>query len=215
MITIFLGGPGTGKGTTAGELAEKYGYKHISTGDIFREIIKSGSELGEKVKEIIASGNLINDDMTNDVLVEGLKKYDLHNDKIIIDGYPRTIPQAEFLQHLVEQENVKFDKVVLLTLDPELQMRRLTGRRVCPTCGASYHIDFLKPKVEGKCDNDGSDLIQRDDDKEEKIKVRLEAYENQTAPLIDFYNKKGMIIEFDSAGDYKEHAKQIDEALND
>jgi adenylate kinase len=214
MITVFLGGPGTGKGTVSKELAEKYGYKHISTGDIFREIIKSGSELGNKVKEIIESGNLINDDMTNEVLVEGLKKYDLENDKIILDGYPRTIPQAEFLDKLVAEENIVFDKAILLTLDPEVQLKRLTGRRICPTCGASYHQEFLKPQVEGKCDHDGAELIQREDDKIENVQVRLNTYNELTAPLIDYYKNKGMIFEIDTENDYKELAKQIDEELN-
>ena len=214
MITVFLGGPGTGKGTTAKILADEYGYKHISTGDIFRSIIKSGSELGQKVKAIIDGGNLVDDKLTGEVLEEGLKAYDLENDKIILDGYPRTIPQAEHLDELVEKLNIKFDKVVLLNLDKEIQLKRLTGRRLCPVCGASYHTEFMPPKVEGKCDIDGADLIQREDDKLENIQVRLDVYEKQTAPLVGFYKEKGMLEEFDSSKPVEEVAKEIDEVLS-
>lgn len=194
MITIFLGAPGTGKGTVATALKNKHHYKHISTGDLFREITRSGTPLGNEVKAIIESGNLITDEMTNKVLVEGLKKFDTHKDTIILDGYPRTIPQAEFLDHYLTQHNLKVGKVILLDVSEDILLKRISGRISCKNCGASFNTFFKPPMKEMTCDVCGHTLIHRADDAADKVKVRLETYYKLTAPLVDYYKKQHKLI---------------------
>ena len=182
MNLVFLGPPGAGKGTIAAVAKNALGVPHISTGDLFRENIKNETELGKEVKAILASGGLVPDSVTIKMVEERLKRSDCA-DGYILDGFPRTIPQAEALSKMS-----KVDGVVNFVLSEEEIIKRLSGRRMCKSTGRTYHILFNPPKVEGKDDETGEDLIQRDDDKPEAIKHRLEVYNESTAPLIDFYN---------------------------
>ncbi len=193
MITIFLGAPGTGKGTISEKMIEK-GYKHISTGNIFRQIMSTDSDLSKELKVIINAGNLVNDELTFKVLVEGLKEFDLKKDKLIFDGYPRTIRQAELLEEFLNKNNLKVNKAINFQIDDEKIIDRIAGRLVCPKCSRVYHEVNKKPKVEGICDFDNEKLVKRKDDSKEEVKHRLVTYYNQTYPLIDFYNKKDLLI---------------------
>ena len=192
MNFIFLGPPGAGKGTLAKQVAETYKIPHISTGDIFRANIKNQTPLGKKVDAIIKSGGLVSDDITVELVKDRLSQDDVKNG-FILDGFPRTIPQAEALATFC---NV--DAAVNFDIADEEVVERLGGRRVCTKCGEGFHIKFMPPKVEGKCDKCGADLFIRDDDKIESIKNRLVVYRDQTAPLIDFYTKKGNIVDIDA-----------------
>lgn len=192
MKCVFLGPPGAGKGTQAVETAKLHNIPHISTGDIFRAAIKNQTELGKKVKAVIDSGALVSDDLTVALVKERLEQADAQNG-FILDGFPRTIPQAEALEKLV-----KIDCVVNFDISDEEVIRRLSGRRICSGCGQSFHVEFVKPKVENICDSCGGGLITREDDKIESIKTRLETYRKQTEPLIDFYKSKNLIKNIDA-----------------
>ncbi len=192
MKFIFLGPPGAGKGTLASVVSMKYGIPHISTGVIFREAIKAKSPLGIKVKAIIDSGELVSDDLTIELVKDRLSHDDVSNG-FILDGFPRTIAQAEGLCNLVD-----IDSVVNFTISDEDVVKRLSGRRVCKNCGQNYHIDFVKPKVENVCDVCNAELFIRDDDKPEAIQNRLDVYSKQTEPLIAFYEKKGSLVDVDA-----------------
>ena len=198
MNFIFLGPPGAGKGTLAVDVATEYGIPQISTGDIFRENIKNETELGKKVKSITASGGLVSDDIVVALVEDRIKKDDCKKG-FILDGFPRTIPQAEALEKICPDV-----KVVNFEIDNELIIARLSNRRVCKDCGANYNAKFHPPKVEGKCDKCGGELYTRDDDKLEAITHRLDVYRQQTEPLIDFYKKIGKITDINSARDSKE-----------
>lgn len=193
MKCVFLGPPGAGKGTLAGEVAKEYGMVHISTGDLFREAIKNGTELGLKIKAVIESGALVSDDLTIALLKERLDKNDWADNGFILDGFPRTIPQADALSSIV-----KLDAVINLDISDEEVISRLSGRRICSKCGRSFHVQFMKPQKEGTCDACSSHLITREDDKEEAIKKRLENYNKQTQPLIDYYKKKNLLVDIDA-----------------
>ena len=193
MKCVFLGPPGAGKGTLAGEVAKEYGMVHISTGDLFREAIKNGTELGLKIKAVIESGALVSDDLTIALLKERLDKNDWADNGFILDGFPRTIPQADALSSIV-----KLDAVINLDISDEEVISRLSGRRICSKCGRSFHVQFMKPQKEGTCDACSSNLIIREDDKEEAIKKRLENYNKQTQPLIDYYKKKNLLVDIDA-----------------
>ncbi len=193
MNFIFLGPPGAGKGTLASVISLKHGIPHVSTGVIFREAIKANSTLGLKVKAIIDSGNLVNDDLTIELVQDRLSNPDVENG-FILDGFPRTIAQANGLSSIIS-----IDTVVNFNISDENVIKRLSGRRVCENCGQSYHIEFIKPKVEGVCDVCSGKLITRQDDKVESIKNRLEVYRNQTEPLIDFYSKKDVMYNLDAS----------------
>lgn len=193
MNFIFLGPPGAGKGSLAVKVAEDYKIPHISTGDIFRANIKNQTELGKKVKAIIDSGSLVSDEMTFELVKDRLSQSDCANG-YILDGFPRTIPQAEMLSGLVKDL-----AVVNFEISDEAVIKRLSTRRVCKGCGANYNILTLPPKKEGVCDSCGGELYQRDDDKQESILHRMEVYREQTEPLINFYKEKGKIYNFDSA----------------
>lgn len=195
MNFIFLGPPGAGKGTLAGQVAEEYGLPHISTGDIFREAIKNQTPLGVKVKGIIDAGGLVSDDITCALVDERLKKDDCKKG-FILDGFPRTIPQAESLEKMVNDV-----KVVNFEVDDDLIIARLSNRRVCKKCGTNFNVRFMPPKKDGICDKCGGELYTRDDDKLESITHRLEVYREQTAPLIGFYRNLGKITDIDSARD--------------
>lgn len=187
MKAVFLGPPGAGKGTVAAKAKDYYKIPHISTGDLFRNNIKNETELGKQVKSILASGGLVPDSITIEMVRQRIEEPDC-KDGFILDGFPRTIPQADALAEMTD-----LDCVLNLVISNEEVVERLSGRRMCPSTGRIYHILFNPPKVEGKDDDTGEDLIQRDDDKEEAIKHRLEVYTSQTQPLIDYYKNKGLI----------------------
>lgn len=192
MKLIFLGPPGAGKGTLAALVAETYKIPHISTGEIFRAAIREKTPLGLKVQAIIDAGQLVSDDITIELVRERLAKADAKKG-FILDGFPRTIPQAKALEGIVAIDSaVNFD-----IADKEV-ITRLSGRRVCKTCSQNYHIVFVKPKVEGKCDKCGGELFIREDDKIESITKRLEVYRAQTAPLIDYYRKASKLTDIDA-----------------
>ena len=193
MNLIFLGPPGAGKGTIAAIVKDAYKIPHISTGDLFRANIKNETELGKQVKEILASGNLVPDEITIKMVENRLSESDA-NDGYILDGFPRTIAQADALASMSD-----IDYVVNFVIERETILKRLSGRRVCKSTGRTYHILYNPPKVEGIDDETGEPLIQRDDDKEEAILNRLDVYEKSTAPLIDYYKKKGLLIDLDAS----------------
>ena len=196
LRTILLGPPGAGKGTQAVKIVEKYGIPHISTGDIFRENIKKGTELGKKAQEYMNKGELVPDDLVIAIATARLLEDDCKN-CFLLDGFPRTVYQAEKLDEFLEAHNSKIDKVVDISVGKEELMIRLTGRRVCKKCGASYHIVNIPPKKEGVCDICGGPLIQRDDDNAETAANRIEVYEEQTRPLVDYYKKEGNLVLID------------------
>ena len=190
---VFLGPPGAGKGSLAVKVAEDYKIPHISTGDIFRANIKAQTPLGVKVKAIIDSGSLVSDELTFELVKDRLAQDDCKNG-YILDGFPRTIPQAEMLDGLVADL-----KVVNLQISDDIVIGRLSTRRVCKACGANYNIKTLPPKVEGICDKCGGELYQRDDDKQESILHRMDVYREQTEPLINYYKNKGKITDLDAS----------------
>lgn len=193
MIIIFLGAPGSGKGTISSVLKEEHGFKHISTGEAFREITKSDTELGRRVKHTIEGGNLVDDQTTWEVCKTILEKYDLQNDNVILDGYPRNVKQAETIDEYVSTNNID-TKVIFYDVSQEEILKRLGGRLMCSKCGKTYHKINKPPKVEGICDSCGAELITREDDKPENIKVRLVTYDKVTKPVIDYYEGKVITI---------------------
>lgn len=192
MKMVFLGPPGAGKGTLASEVAKYYGIPHISTGVMFRTAIKNHTSLGEKIKKIIDSGALVDDETTAALVKERLANADARNG-FILDGFPRTIAQAEILEDFCN-----LDAVIDFDISDEAVIKRLSGRRVCPSCGKNFHIEFMKPQVEGVCDDCRGTLIIREDDKKEAIVKRLETYREQTFPLIEFYQNKKLLITLDA-----------------
>ncbi len=200
MKLVILGPPGAGKGTQADYIIKKYNIPHISTGDIFRENIKNNTELGVKAKSYMDKGLLVPDELVIDLVEDRIKKPDA-KDGFLLDGFPRTVAQAVSLDAILDADGDKLSKVININVDPEILIRRAVGRRVCKKCGATYHVEFNPPKVEGICDNDGEKLIQRDDDNEETVKKRIEVYFDQTAPLIDYYNAQGLLIDVNGAQD--------------
>ena len=196
MKIIMLGAPGAGKGTQAKRIADKYEIPHISTGDIFRANIKNGTELGKKAKEYMDQGLLVTDELTVNLVIDRVSNDDCKNG-YVLDGFPRTIPQAEALDNALTARGEKIDFAVNVEVPDENIINRMSGRRACLTCGATYHTEFIKPKVEGICDNCGSTLVLRDDDKPETVKKRLDVYHDQTQPLIDYYSGKNVLAEVD------------------
>ncbi len=203
MKIIMLGAPGAGKGTQAKMLADKYDIPHISTGDIFRANIKSGTELGTKAKEYMDKGLLVPDELVVDLVIDRFKQDDCKNG-YILDGFPRTIPQAQSLDAALEQINDKIDYAVNVEVPDENIIRRMSGRRACVGCGATYHLVHIPTKVEGICDKCGEELILREDDKPETVKKRLDVYHEQTQPLIDYYQSKDAMVEVDGTKDMNE-----------
>lgn len=194
---ILMGPPGAGKGTLAKQLKDALNLVHISTGDMFRDAIKAQTELGVLAAGYINRGDLVPDDVTIGLVKERLSQPDCANG-FLLDGFPRTLPQAEALQEITKEISREIDVVVNLDCDNAELVRRISGRRVCRNCGAPYHIVTLKPKVEGVCDLCGGELYQRKDDNEEALKVRLEHYVQDTKPLLDYYDKLGLLESFDS-----------------
>ena len=200
MKIIMLGAPGAGKGTQAKQIAAKYEIPHISTGDIFRANIKEGTALGMEAKSYMDKGQLVPDELTVKILLDRVSKDDCKNG-YVLDGFPRTIPQADVLDKAVSELNDKIDYAINVDVKDDNIIRRMSGRRACLNCGATYHIVNVPPKKEGICDTCGSELVIRDDDKEETVKARLLAYHEQTQPLIAYYNNKGILKEVDGTKD--------------
>ncbi len=205
---IMLGPPGAGKGTQAKMLVERLGIPQISTGDMLRAAVKEGTELGKKAKEYMDAGKLVPDEVVIGIVKERLAQPDCEKG-FILDGFPRTIPQAEALDRVLGELGKGIDYVINIAVPNEELITRLTGRRTCRQCGAMYHVVFNPPKVEGKCDKCGGELYQRDDDKEETIRQRLEVYQAQTAPLIEYYEKKGVLYNIDGTGSIEEIFQSI------
>ena len=212
MKIIMLGAPGAGKGTQAKMLADKYKIPHVSTGDIFRANIKNGTELGTKAKVYMDQGMLVPDELTCDLVVDRIKQDDC-KDGYILDGFPRTIPQAECLDKALDALNDKIDFAVNVEVPDENIIRRMSGRRACLSCGRTYHIVYNPPKEEGICDECKKELVLRDDDKPETVEKRLKVYHEQTQPLIDYYRNKGVLAEVDGTRDMQEVFTAITDGL--
>lgn len=212
MKIIMLGAPGAGKGTQAKMIADKYQIPHISTGDIFRSNIKEGTELGKEAKTYMDKGLLVPDELTVKILLDRVAKDDCKNG-YVLDGFPRTIPQAEVLDEALAKLNDKIDYAIDVDVPDENIIRRMSGRRACLACGATYHIEHIPPKTEGICDRCGKELVQRDDDKEETVKNRLNVYHEQTQPLIDYYTNAGILKTVDGTVDIEDVFGAIVEIL--
>ena len=200
MKLVILGPPGAGKGTQAEYIVERYNIPHISTGDIFRENIKNNTELGKKAKSYMDKGLLVPDELVIELVEDRLNKDDA-KEGFLLDGFPRTVAQAVSLDSILDKNDEKLTKVINISVDPEILIERAVGRRVCKTCGMTYHVKFNPPKEEGICDKDGTKLIQRDDDIEETVKTRISVYFDQTAPLIDYYRAQNLLVDIDGAKD--------------
>ena len=203
MKIIMLGAPGAGKGTQAEKICAKYNIPHISTGDIFRANIKNNTELGQKAKSYMDQGLLVPDELVVDLVVDRVKADDCRNG-YVLDGFPRTIPQAEALDKALAANGEKVDYAINVEVPDENIINRMSGRRACLSCGATYHIVHIATKVEGICDKCGAELVLRDDDKPETVKKRLDVYHEQTQPLIDYYTDKGVLNEVDGTKDMDE-----------
>ena len=208
MKIIMLGAPGAGKGTQAKKIAAQYSIPHISTGDIFRANIKNNTELGQKAKTYMDKGELVLDSLVVDLIMDRFKEADCANG-YVLDGFPRTIPQAEALDNALKANGEKVDFAINVEVPDENIINRMSGRRACVGCGATYHIKYNPTKVEGVCDACGEKLILRDDDKPETVKNRLSVYHEQTQPLIDYYNKAGVLAEVDGTKDMEDVFKDI------
>ena len=196
MQLLLMGPPGAGKGTQAVKLVEKFSIPQISTGDMFRAAVKEGTELGKKAKACMDAGTLVPDEVTVGIVRERLSKDDCKGG-FILDGFPRTVEQAEALEKILDELNLKLTKVLNIHVPAEYLIERAIGRRICKTCGATYHIKFNPPKSADTCDNCGGNLYQRADDNAETLKKRLSVYEDSTRPLIDYYKKIGLYAEID------------------
>ena len=214
MKIIMLGAPGAGKGTQAKRIAEKYTIPHISTGDIFRANIKEGTELGKKAKTYMDQGLLVPDELVVDLVVDRVQQDDCASG-YVLDGFPRTIPQAESLDAALAKLNDKVDYAINVEVPDENIIKRMSGRRACLSCGATYHIEHIPPKVEGVCDTCGKELVLRDDDKPETVKKRLDVYHEQTQPLIDYYNGKNILKEVDGTQDMSDVFNDIVKILGE
>ena len=203
MKIIMLGAPGAGKGTQAKKIAERYGLPHVSTGDIFRANIKNGTELGLEAKKYMDQGMLVPDELTVKILLDRVAQEDCKNG-YILDGFPRTIPQAEVLDKALTELGDKIDYAVNVHVPDENIVNRMSGRRACVSCGGTYHVVYAPTKKEGICDACGGELILRDDDKPETVQKRLAVYHEQTQPLIDFYQNKGILVEVDGTKEMAE-----------
>jgi adenylate kinase len=208
MKISMLGAPGAGKGTQAKMIADKYQVPHISTGDIFRANIKNGTELGKKAKEFMDKGQLVPDELTVEILLDRVAQDDCKNG-YVLDGFPRTIPQADVLDKELTKLGDKVDYAINVDVPDENIVRRMSGRRACLKCGATYHIEHIPPKQEGICDTCGSELVQRDDDKPETVLNRLSVYHEQTQPLIDYYTEKNILKTVDGTKDMQEVFNEI------
>lgn len=196
MRIVLLGAPGAGKGTQCKRIVEKYGLEHLSSGDILRQERAAGSELGKKAQSYMDSGGLVPDDLIVEMMAKAIAK--ASDTGFVLDGFPRTVNQATELDKTLASKSLKIDAVLNLIIDDQVIAARMTGRRSCPECGAVYHIENLKPKVEGICDNDGTELIQRPDDSVEVVKNRLGTYHEQTEPVVGYYKANGTVCDIDA-----------------
>ena len=213
MNIILLGPPGAGKGTQAKRIQEKKGLIQLSTGDMRRAAVKAGTEIGKKAKEVMERGELVSDDIVIGIISDRIDEPDCA-DGFILDGFPRTVAQAEALDKLLEEKGKTLDAVIEMKVEDEPLVKRITGRFTCGDCGEGYHDEFKKPKVEGKCDKCGSsNFTRRADDNEETVRSRLAAYHDQTAPLVDYYAKTGKLKSIDGMVSIDEVTSQIMEAL--
>ena len=203
MRIIMLGAPGAGKGTQAKKIAEKYNIPHISTGDIFRANIKNGTELGVKAKSYMDQGLLVPDELVVDLVADRIQQDDAKAG-YVLDGFPRTIPQAESLDAALAKMGQKIDYAIDVEVPDENIINRMSGRRACVKCGATYHLQYAKPKADGVCDVCGEQLILRDDDKPETVQKRLTVYHQQTQPLIDYYENQNTLKEVDGTKDMED-----------
>lgn len=209
---VLMGPPGAGKGTQAEYIVNTVQIPHISTGDAFRLAMKEGTELGVKAKEYVDKGLLVPDDITIGIVRERLQQEDCKGG-FLLDGFPRTLSQAEALDEIVADLGRKIDHVINISVNRELLLKRLTGRRICKACGATYHITFNPPARDGVCDKCGGELYQRSDDTEEKVGTRLDEYTNKTAPLLDFYSRKGVLRQIDGEKSIEEVSADIQALL--
>jgi len=212
MNIVLMGLPGAGKGTQAEKIVNKYEIPHISTGDMFRAAISQGTELGLKAKSYMDQGALVPDEVTIGIVRERLAQKDCENG-FLLDGFPRTVPQAESLDNILEELGKKIDHVINIQVEKDELVARLSGRRICKTCGATYHVIFNPPKVEGKCDKDGGELYTRADDNPETVANRLEVNMKQAQPLLDFYESKGLLTNINGQQDIEKVFADLDALL--
>ncbi|MBA2873139.1 adenylate kinase [Anoxybacillus calidus] len=212
MNLVLMGLPGAGKGTQAEKIVEKYGIPHISTGDMFRAAIKEGTALGLKAKSYMDRGDLVPDEVTIGIVRERLSKDDCQKG-FLLDGFPRTVAQAEALENILAELNRSIDYVINIDVDKDILMERLTGRRICKDCGATYHLVFNPPAQSGVCDKCGGELYQRADDNEETVANRLEVNLKQTKPLLDFYQEKGYLRNINGQQEIDKVFEDISELL--
>jgi adenylate kinase len=212
---VFLGPPGVGKGTQAKKLSERYGLLQISTGDMLRQAVQQATPLGIQAQKYISSGALVPDEIVIGLIQEFLKKTGSHSAGYILDGFPRTVPQAEALERMLRNEAASLDKVLSFSLDEGDLVRRLSGRRSCPNCHAIYHTEFNPPKKAGVCERCQTALVMREDDKPETVRERLKVYQRQTAPLLDYYRKKGLLVDVNANGTMEEVMKRVLQTMGD
>lgn len=207
-----MGLPGAGKGTQAEQIVEKYNIPHISTGDMFRAAMKNNTELGRKAKSFMDNGDLVPDEVTNGIVRERLSEDDA-KDGFLLDGFPRTVEQAQELENILSELGTELDAVINIDVEKDVLMKRLTGRWICRTCGKTYHEIYNPPKVPGKCDLDGGELYQRDDDKKETVEKRLNVNMKQTKPLLDFYSEKGKLHNINGEQEIKDVFVDVEKIL--
>jgi adenylate kinase len=213
---VFLGPPGVGKGTQAKKLSERYGLRQISTGDILREAVQQATPLGVQAQKYLSSGKLVPDEIVIGIIGERLRSTGGELEAgYILDGFPRTVPQAEALDGMLKNERASLDKVFSFSLDEDELIRRLSGRRSCPSCHSIYHTEFKPPKEAGQCDRCRVALVMREDDKPETVRERLKVYRRETAPLLDYYRRKRLLEEVDASGSMEEVLKQVLRAIGD
>ncbi|EAE6207890.1 adenylate kinase [Listeria innocua] len=212
MKLVLMGLPGAGKGTQAEQIVEKYNIPHISTGDMFRAAMKNNTELGKKAKSFMDNGDLVPDEVTNGIVRERLAEDDAKNG-FLLDGFPRTVEQAEELENILSDLGTELDAVISIEVDKDVLMKRLTGRWICRTCGKTYHEIYNPPKVPGKCDLDGGELYQREDDKKETVENRLNVNMKQTKPLLDFYSEKGKLHSINGEQDINDVFVDVEKIL--
>ncbi|EFI85232.1 Adenylate kinase [Listeria grayi] len=212
MKLVLMGLPGAGKGTQAEQIVSKYNIPHISTGDMFRAAIKNGTALGLKAKSFMDEGNLVPDEVTNGIVRERLAEPDA-KDGFLLDGFPRTVEQAEELEAILSELGTELDAVINIEVEKDVLIKRLTGRWICPTCGRTYHELYNPPKTAGVCDDDGSKLYQREDDKKETVENRLNVNLKQTQPLLDFYTEKGKLASVNGEQEIQSVFQDVDKIL--
>ncbi|MBF2509530.1 adenylate kinase [Listeria welshimeri] len=212
MKLVLMGLPGAGKGTQAEQIVEKYNIPHISTGDMFRAAMKNNTELGKKAKSFMDNGDLVPDEVTNGIVRERLAEDDAKNG-FLLDGFPRTVEQAAELENILSDLGTELDAVINIEVGKDVLMKRLTGRWICRTCGKTYHEIYNPPKVAGKCDLDGGELYQREDDKKETVENRLNVNMKQTKPLLDFYSEKGKLHSINGEQDINDVFVDVEKIL--